>query len=225
MGTTTGIAFLSVVSTNANILDISSTTASILRILNNGKVGISSSTPNYQLSVGGTVAMPGLSTSAGTQSGVVCVSAAGELINDSVACIASARRFKKNIFPLESGLKEVMALKPVSFFYTDKFNEGFKNDPNYNGEQVGFIAEDVQKVDPRLTVVETSGKDKGKLHSVRYENITALLALAIQDQQKEINTLKGVARSAEENWQWIAIAVLFLWNMKQGLKIKKLIKR
>jgi hypothetical protein len=66
-------------------------------------------------------------------------------------------------------------LKPVSY---KSLTNGHR--------EVGFIAEDVNKVDPRLS---TFDKD-GKLQGVQYDHIVALLTKAIQEQQAEIETLK-----------------------------------
>lgn len=148
----------------------------------------------------------GLTASAGLQTGIVCLSAANELINESVACVASSRRFKQDINPLshQTALSEVMRMNPVSFLYKPSFNGTKQSDPNYNGQQVGFIAEEMQKIDPRLIVV-----DKENLpYSVRYENITAVLAAAIQELDTKIEPTE---RKAEENWQNILIALLFAY--------------
>lgn len=194
--------------------------------LNPNATGISvgSSTPWRTITFAGTGAWSGLTTSASGQAGDLCLSSTNEVINASVACIVSSGRYKQDIHPLGESLSEVLKLTPVSFKYKPDFNGELQNNANYSGEQVGFIAEDVEKIDPRLVVVETGtttfeGKTypAGTPHSVRYEQMTALLAGAIQDQQKEIDSLKGgafkAARSAEENWQWFAIVVLLLWNL------------
>ena len=63
----------------------------------------------------------------------------------------------------------------MSFHYND--NVGIP------GEQVGFIAEQVQQVDPRLVVLDASGTP----FTVRYEQMTSLLAKAVQ----QIATITG----------------------------------
>ena len=72
-----------------------------------------------------------------------------------------------------------MALRPVSFFYKDR-----KFIPD---RQVGLIAEDVVKVDKRLVAFDN---DKKTPRGVRYQNLTALLIKAIQEQQVQIDELK-----------------------------------
>jgi hypothetical protein len=73
----------------------------------------------------------------------------------------------------------VMALQPVSYDLKPEFN------PEHLGNQVGLIAEDVAKVDPRLVAVD----DKGDPRGVRYMQLTAVLVKTIQQQQYEIYAL------------------------------------
>lgn len=134
----------------------SSTGTSLFQVNANGNVGIGSSTPNYGLVANGTVAFPNLTTSSGLQTGVLCSGAGGQIINDSVACLASAKRYKEKINPLTPGLDEIMQLNPVSYYFKPDFNGSLQKNPNYNGLQYGLIADDVQKVDPNLVIVTTA---------------------------------------------------------------------
>lgn len=154
-----------------------------------GNVGIGTSTPSFGFVNVGTAQLSGLTTSAGLQTAVLCLDANNQVISDSVACLASSKRFKEDIVPLPSGLAEVMNLTPVSFLYKPSFNGSLQSNPNYNGQQVGFIAEDVQKVDPRLVVLETSGQYKGQAAGFRYENFTAILTKAIQDVENQVTQI------------------------------------
>jgi hypothetical protein len=78
------------------------------------------------------------------------------------------------------GLKEVMALRPVSYDLKPEFN------PEHLGRQVGLIAEEVGKTDNRLIAVDDAGLPRG----VRYMQLTAVLVKAIQDQQSQIKKLQ-----------------------------------
>jgi hypothetical protein len=180
----------------------------------------------------GQIFATGLTISSGLQTGVLCLSSTNEIINDSVACLASSKRFKNDIKPLSdsSGLDELMKLTPVSFKYKPEYNGALQSNPNYSGDQVGFIAEDVQKIDPRLVVLETQDSQngsivskKGDVHSVRYEQITAIIVKAVQEQQRQISVLSGSkpVRSSEENWQDIMIALLFMWCLVLTFKNKR----
>lgn len=142
------------------------------------------------------VFIPGISASAGLQTAVLCQSSGGEMIADSVACLASSGRFKNQIKPLSSGLKEIMALRPVSFHYKP---EGiFANNKNFQSERVGLLAEDVEQVDKRLVGYE---KDGVTPRTVGYEQIVPVLISGMQElsakvdaQQKEIVRLRRLVR-------------------------------
>lgn len=189
-------------------------------------VGVGTTTPWRTLSVVGTVAFPTLTSSSGLQSGVLCLSANGEVINDSVACLASAARYKQDISSLSLGasLKELMQIRPVSFYYKPDFNGALQSNPNDNSEQVGFIADEVQKIDPRLVILTTEPTTfegqtypAGTVNGVRYEQITALLAAAAQAQQKELNKL---------GWGWGMLLVLLMMGFGyQQVQINQLKKK
>lgn len=136
--------------------------------------------------LGGTVFIPSITASAGLQTAVLCQSSGGEMIADSVACLASSGRFKEGVLPLQSGLNEIMSLSPVTFFYKP---EGiFAKNVNFRRERIGLIAEDVAKVDPRLVGYEADGVTP---RTVAYDQLTPMLINAIKDQQKQIDTLKA----------------------------------
>lgn len=184
-------------STRANINAGIYSGTDILTILSTGRVGIGSTTPNYGFVANGTVAMPNLTPSSGLQTGVVCVGAGGQLINDSVACLASAARYKQNINPLSPGLNEIMKLTPVSYYFKPDFNGTLQKNPNYNGLQYGLIADDVQKIDPNLVIVTTAtttfeGKQypPGTVQGLQSSNTWAgLFVKAIQDLEKQITDI------------------------------------
>lgn len=228
IGTTTPYALVSI--STPNLATGATTTLFAIASSTSG----TATTTLFTVTNTGAVYAPFLTASAGLQTGVVCTDANGQFINDSVACVASAARFKQQITPLSAvdSLNEILKLQPVSFYYKSDFNGSMQSNSNYNGEQIGFIADEVQKIDPRLVVTEThpttfEGKDypAGAPASFRYENVTALLAGAIQAQQAEIDQLRGgtkeITRSTEENWQWIAIGLLVVWNVGLTLKRRK----
>ena len=172
-----------------------------------GYVGIGTATPGYALDVNGTthvsstvtldstVFMPGLTAVNGVQSTALCRSVTNEVVADSANCLASSRRFKQDINSLTpaDGLAEVMQLNPVSFYYKPEFNGSLQNDPNFNGKQVGFIAEEVSTVDPRLIFTDKDGLP----YSVRYENTTAVLTKAIQELDAKVTKFM-----ADQGGQW-----------------------
>lgn len=126
----------------------------------------------------GEVEMISLAQTSAAQTGSVCWgSARGQLtVDTTVACLTSARRFKEHIEGIDSGLSEVMKLRPVSYNLKPEY------DPNHIGPQVGLIAEEVGAVEPRLMGKAPDGQATG----VRYMQLTAVLVKAIQQQQHEI---------------------------------------
>ncbi len=115
-------------------------------------------------------------------------------LNYGASCASSALRFKHDITPLDemSGIEEVMKLKPVSFVY----NPG-QDTPG--AVRTGFIAEDIEQLDPRLAIYGTDGQ----LQTIHYDFLTAVLAKAIQQQQGQITDLnealgQGLGGSLDE---------------------------
>lgn len=128
----------------------------------------------------GNLFAPALATSSGATNGTLCWRSSDGLINvdTTTTCLLSSRRYKKDITPLNEGLAAVQRLRPVSY--------RLKEDPYGTGPQIGLIAEEVDVVDARLV----SHDPDGSAHAVRYQQLTALLIKAIQEQQHEIDKLK-----------------------------------
>jgi hypothetical protein len=163
-----------------------SATSTLLVVNSAGNVGIATTSPWRTLDVNGTVGFKGLTTDS-ADSKTLCLTANNEVVaNTGSTCITSSERFKNSITPLDSssGLTELLKLNPVSFEYN--------SDIGVPGTQVGFIAEQVQQVDPRLVVVDASGTP----FTVRYENLTAILAKSIQ----EIASVAGPFKDTLVTW-------------------------
>ena len=91
----------------------------------------------------------------------------------------SDKRLKENIKPIESALDKVSKLQGVTFNWK-------KSDSILNiKEDVGFIAQDVQKVIPELV-----REDKDGMLSMRHQGITPILLEAIKELKAEIEELK-----------------------------------
>jgi prepilin-type N-terminal cleavage/methylation domain-containing protein len=86
---------------------------------------------------------------------------------------ASDIRLKKNIHPLSDALPDLMKLKPVSFAFKE-------NDK----ESLGFIAQDVEQVYPKLVAPGSKG-----MKSVNYEGLIAPLVASVQELKEENNNL------------------------------------
>jgi Chaperone of endosialidase len=112
--------------------------------------------------------------------------------DNKLGTMASSRRFKQEIKPMDKASEVLFALKPVSFRYKKEFDAG-------RAPMFGLIAEDVEQVDPDLV----SRNEKGEVETVRYEQINAMLLneflkahrregklqSTVAQQQKEIQAL------------------------------------
>jgi hypothetical protein len=90
----------------------------------------------------------------------------------------SSRRFKKDIKPMDSASKAILALKPVTFHYkSDKTNTA----------QFGLVAEEVAEVNPDMVV-----RDKGgEIYSVRYDAVNAMLLNEFLKEHKKVENLEA----------------------------------
>lgn len=143
-------------------------------------------TNNYALRTDGKVQMVNLTTASGSIANALCLDASGNVISDSATCISSSARFKDVISSYADGLKTIMQLQVKRYKYKDDFLGGLKDDVNDSHEQIGLIAENVATIEPDLALYEQDGFTP---RSVRYEHVAAVLVEAVQEQQKEIETL------------------------------------
>ncbi|MEI6843187.1 MAG: tail fiber domain-containing protein, partial [bacterium] len=145
----------------------SSSGASLFTVAANGSVGIGTTTPWRTLSVQGNVSISGLTTAI-TGDSALCLSANNEVtVNNGVtSCAVSSIRYKYDVATSTVGLDLVRAMRPVTFKYNGQSNE-----------HVGFIAEEVDLLEPRLVARSSDGQ----IQSVRYEEFTSVLAKAIQE--------------------------------------------
>jgi hypothetical protein len=93
----------------------------------------------------------------------------------------SDKRLKENIKPIESALDKVMKLQGVTFDWKQK--EDVILDIK---EDIGFIAQDVQKVVPELIRENSNG-----LLSMRHQGMAPILLEAIKELKAEIDLLKS----------------------------------
>jgi hypothetical protein len=131
----------------------------LMRIQGNGNVGIGTAAPSQKFHV-----FNGTSNGTYTTTGWVH---------------SSDKRLKTNITPLQNSLDKITHLTGVSY--------NWKNAPNSNS-QVGFIAQDVEKVFPEVVVVDSDGN-----YGMAYQNLVAPMVEAIKElnqknelQQKQI---------------------------------------
>ena len=102
-------------------------------------------------------------------------------IDNTLIFSSSCRRYKREIADLESDLDLVDALRPVSFTWKAS-----------DEEDVGFIAEEVEAVDPRLVT-----RVDGELAGVKYRQLTAVLVKGLQELRAETERLREENRALE----------------------------
>ena len=123
------------------------TSNELMRIVGNGNVGIGTAAPTQKLHV-----FNGTTNGTYTTTGWVH---------------SSDKRLKTNITPLQNSLDKITHLTGVSY--------NWKNAPNSNS-QVGFIAQDVEKVFPEVVVVDSDGN-----YGMAYQNLVAPMVEAIKE--------------------------------------------
>ncbi len=146
-----------------------------MRIDNAGNVGIGTSTPDQALVVSGTARATNLLGGATTLS----TDASGNIIRTP-----SDISLKENIQNIDSAdaLSQVLALQGVTYFWKDKARFG-------TAQEIGFIAQQVEPIVPQVV------KSGGAYKSLNYGNLTAVLASAIQEQQKQITANASTTRA------------------------------
>jgi hypothetical protein len=84
--------------------------------------------------------------------------------DNKIGTLASSRRYKEEIKPMDKTSEALLSLKPVTFHYKQEL------DPHHV-PMFGLIAEDVENVNPDLV---TRNK-KGEVETVRYDAVNAML--------------------------------------------------
>lgn len=132
-----------------------------------GDVGINTTTPASTLHVNGTVRVDTLGAAGAT---TLCRNAGNQ-----IASCSSSLRYKDQVEPFTSGLGLLQRLRPISFTWKD----GGMRD-------MGFGAEDVAAVDPRLAVFD----EEGTVEGVKYDRLTTVLVNAVKELQAIVGSLK-----------------------------------
>jgi hypothetical protein len=155
---------------------------STIFVANSGKVGVGSTTPSEKLSVQGNLLVSGnivspffsnLNDANAGSDQILCIKTTGEVVKDSLGgqnCFLnySDERLKKNIVSVDGILEKVRQLKTVNFNWIDE-SRG-------TSTQLGYIAQDVQKVFPEVVV-----QDKNGFFKVNYVSLSAIYTNAIKE--------------------------------------------
>jgi hypothetical protein len=99
-----------------------------------------------------------------------------------IADCSSSLRYKSDVQPFVGGLSLIHRLRPITFLWKDG---GMKD--------IGFAAEEVEKVEPLLTFRNA----KGEIEGVKYAQIIAALVNAIKEQQTQIHSQQEQLRERE----------------------------
>ena len=186
-GTTAGAANSTALGANINLqatainsvgINLDSSVAQTVAAANamvimGGNVGIGTTAPAGALDVDGTTYLRTTSASVAGDS-AVCRNASGEItVNTSATtCSVSSQRYKHNIEDLGIGIDFVNGMRAVSYQRNSD-----------NAQEIGFIAEEIAALDSRLVFYEADGTT---VRGVKYEQMTAVLTKAIQDQSGKL---------------------------------------
>lgn len=147
-----------------------------------GSSNINTATPAWVMA--GTLAITGMTQTSAAQSGTVCYnSGTGAVTYDAtLGCLASTLEAKNDWLDMvpEQALAIVKQLRPGT--YTYKLGLGLPDGP-----QVGFAAEQVAEIDPRLV----GYRPDGTLGGVRYQQASALYAGAITALETRLEALEA----------------------------------
>lgn len=199
-GTTTPA--LSILPTGTPSLAVGTTTPSAFNFFSfsgttygNALTVAGATSTSFYITTNGAIYAPNTTSSGSSQTGYWCYDAAGQLIRDTAVCLVSSIRFKEHVSNLDAGLAQVLKMHPVSFDYKKTGEKSLDS----RGRQIGFIAEEALKVDPRLVEIGSDGKPR----AFNYMTYTATLTKAIQQ-------------------MWGEVTNLITWNKDQERRIKNL---
>jgi trimeric autotransporter adhesin len=128
--------------------------------------------------------------------------------------LVSSKQFKKDIDPMGTASEAIFSLKPVTFHY--------KKDKT-NTPQFGLIAEEVAKVNPALIGVDKEGKP----HTVRYEQINAMLLNEFLKEHKKVEEQEATITELKHDFQMVnaqqqkEIQILSAQLKEQAARIEK----
>lgn len=142
------------------------------------RVGVGVMDPSEKLHVLGNVLTQGNFRATGTGTFDSNVTVTGTVT------ASSDRRLKKDIQVLDSSLEKILRLEPVSFLWRDEKISSQR--------QIGFVAQDVEKVLPELV----STNDKG-IRSVAYGNLVAVVVGALKKVYQMIHSLSEKFEASE----------------------------
>jgi hypothetical protein len=179
--------------------------AASINVQGGGTVG--SSCPTANANGGNLILKSGIGTGTGTQGTIQLLNGnvgigiasptqklhvAGNICYTGSIAACSDSRFKTNITSLENTTQKLLLLNGVNYFW--KKSEFREMDFSAN-RQIGFIAQEVEKLFPEIVFTDTNG-----YKSIDYSRLTPILVETIKEQQKEITSIKKRLNDLEK---WI----------------------
>ena len=143
--------------------------------------------------------------------GATAASGVAVYVNSSgqLGTLTSSRRFKKDIADMDASSEAILSLRPVAFRYKEEIDKSAT-------PQFGLIAEEVEKVDPKLVARD----GKGAIYTVRYEAVNAMMLNEFLKEHKRVE-----AQSTKVNAQQDTISKQQETISAQQKKIEKLDQR
>jgi hypothetical protein len=117
--------------------------------------------------------------------------------SNQISTCSSSLRYKKDVIPFLDGLSLIEQLKPVRFkWQTDGV------------EDIGFGAEDVEKINPLFVTYNS----KGEVEGIKYDRLTTVFVNALKEQQKQLETQQ---RQIEAQQKQLAAQQITINGLKQ----------
>jgi hypothetical protein len=104
--------------------------------------------------------------------------------------ITSSRRFKEDIKPMDRASELLFSVKPVSFRYKKEID-------SERTQQLGLVAEDVEKLNPDLVMRDQEGKP----YSVRYDQINAMVLNEFLKEHRKVQKLEAALEAVSARLQ------------------------
>jgi hypothetical protein len=104
--------------------------------------------------------------------------------------IASSRRYKDEIKPMDKASEALFALKPVTFRYKGDI------DPAHV-KMFGLIAEEVAEVNPDLVVRNA----KGEVDTIRFDSINAMLLNELLKEQRKVQGMEVIVAQQKKDFE------------------------
>jgi hypothetical protein len=134
------------------------TTGVLMTLQDNGNVGIGTTQPRFTLEVNGSAGKPG----------------------GGMWTSTSDLRLKRNVKTLPGALKKLLKLRGVSYRWQEPEQHG-----NLTGEQMGFVAQEVEEVFPEWVSTNTAG-----FKDLTIRGLEALVVEALRELNNKIEALE-----------------------------------